>query len=157
MRRQPDAQQIAHPHLSLILRPSRGEPVSRGGFLRPARHRIIAKMLVRALIGILLLGFQVAAIAYARFVPSRYFCWAPYDMQTDYQVDVWVNGRKLEPREIRERYRRAARGTDNRSLQHVIDIFQQTEERYHQGDRALIAMRYLINGHIRGEWRWPPE
>lgn len=102
-----------------------------------------------------LLLFQVGAIVYARFVPSRYFCWAPFDMQTEYTADVEVNGRKLSAAEIRERYRRPMKGVDNRSAQHVIDMFEQAERRYHSGDDTRITLRYRINGHIDGEWRWP--
>jgi hypothetical protein len=94
-------------------------------------------------------------IGYARFVPSRYFCWAPYDMQTDYELDVAVNGRKLSPPEIRRRYRRPQKGSDNRSVQHLIDILQGYEERYGHGDRTAIVMRYCINGKELREWRWP--
>ena len=101
-----------------------------------------------------LLLFQSGAVIYARFVPSRYFCWAPFDMQTAYSADVEVNGRKLSPEEIRQRYRRGQTGVDNRSVQHVIDIFQQTEARYHRGDDTRITLRYRINGHIDGVWQW---
>ncbi len=112
-------------------------------------------MIPRLLICVAVLLFQIGAIIHARFVPARYFCWAPFDMQTEYQVEVKLGGRALSPREIQQRYRRGAKGVDNRSVQHVIDIFQQTEERYHAGDPAEIALRYQVNGHINGEWRWP--
>lgn len=112
-------------------------------------------MLVRLGVGVAFLLFQIGAIVYARFVPARYFCWAPYDMQTDYLVRVRVGGRELTPAEIRTRYRRSAKGTDNRSVQHVIDIFEQTERRYHESDPAEIELRYAVNGHVHGEWRWP--
>jgi len=102
------------------------------------------------------LAFQVGAILYARFVPARYYCWAPFDMQTEYTAEVTAGGRKLTAAEIRERYRRPARGVDNRSVQHVIDMFQQAEERYHKSDPARITIRYTINGHRHGEWNWPP-
>ena len=104
---------------------------------------------------IALLLFQLGAILYARTVPSRYFCWAPFDMQTEYTVDVDVAGRALNAREVQQRYRRPKKGIDNRSVQHVIDMFEQTERRYHHGDPARIVMRYRVNGHIDGEWRWP--
>jgi hypothetical protein len=101
-----------------------------------------------------LLLFQVVMIAYARFVPSRYFCWAPYDMQTDYQLEVTVNSSSLTSDEIRRRYRRSARGTDNRSVQHLIDIIQQSERRHHAGDSTQVLMRYRVNGKEEEEWRW---
>ena len=113
-------------------------------------------MILRFLLCSALLAFQVCAVLYARFVPSRYFCWAPFDMQTEYQAEVSVGGRKLSAKEIQQRYRRGQKGVDNRSVQHVIDIFQQTEERYHRADPAEIALKYRINGHLTGEWRWPP-
>jgi hypothetical protein len=72
-------------------------------------------------------------------------------------VTASVNGRKLSPAEIRKRYRRPAKGVDNRSVQHVIDIFEQAERRYHRDDPAEILMQYRINGHRTGEWRWPPR
>lgn len=106
---------------------------------------------------IALLLFQVGAVVYARFVPARYFCWAPFDMQTEYTADVEVNGRALTAAEIQKRYRRPKKGVDNRSAQHVIDIFEQTERRYHAGDAAKITLRYKVNGHIDGEWRWPNQ
>jgi len=112
-------------------------------------------LIARLAVGVALLVFQLGAIVWARFVPARYFCWAPYDMQTAYEVVVRCDGRELTPREIRERYRRSAKGVDNRSVQHVIDIFQQTELRYHPQDRAEIVLRYRVNGRGNGEWRWP--
>jgi hypothetical protein len=109
---------------------------------------------LRWTIGLSLLAFQLGAVAYARFVPTRYFCWAPFDMQTDYRVDVTVNGRKLTPPEVRERYRRGDRGTDNRSYQHVIDVFEQTEQRYHPGDETEIRMTYRVNGKQEQTWTY---
>ncbi len=101
--------------------------------------------------------FQLGAIVYSRFVPSRYFCWAPYDMQTEYKATVRVNGRDLAPNEIRARYRRPAQGVDNRSVQHVIDMFEQAENRYHRDDPAEIVIQYRVNGHREGVWRWPHQ
>ncbi|MEZ5352921.1 MAG: hypothetical protein R2762_09825 [Bryobacteraceae bacterium] len=117
-------------------------------------------MTIRLIPAVAWLLFQLGAIVYARFVPSRYFCWAPYDMQTEYVVQASVGGRELTPAEIRARYRRPARGVDNRSVQHVIDIFEQTEQRYHRDDPAAIVIKYVVNGHRKGEWRrgekqWP--
>ena len=103
------------------------------------------------------LAFQLGAIAYARFVPARYFCWAPYDTQTEYWVTVRRGDRQFSPDEIRQRYRRPAHGFDNRSPQNVIDMFQQAEERYHRQDPARIEMRYRVNGHVDGQWSWGPS
>jgi hypothetical protein len=112
---------------------------------------------MRTLIPILLFAFQLGAIVYARFVPTRYFCWAPYDTQTDYTATAVVNGRKLTPAQFQKRYRRSMRGFDNRSPQHVIDMLQQAEEKHTaQDDRASIVVKYRVNGKEPREWRWPP-
>ncbi len=106
-------------------------------------------------IGISLLLFQVGAIVYARFVPARYFCWAPFDMQTAYQLEVSVNGDTLTDQQIRARYRRLGRkGSDNRSPQHVIDVLQQTEERYHEADETHILLTYRVNGKEEQRWEY---
>ena len=109
---------------------------------------------MRTTIGVSILVFQLAMIVYARFVPSRYFCWAPYDVQTEYWITTDVNGRKLTDSEIRARYRRAQHGTDNRSPQHVMDILQGYEERYGRSDHARVTMRYRVNGKEERLWRW---
>jgi hypothetical protein len=96
-------------------------------------------------------------IGYARFVPARYFCWAPYDIQSEYRLDVSISGRTLTPSEIRRRYRRPKQGVDNRSIQHVMDIVQQYEESYGRSDHAQVLMRYRINGKAEQEWRYPAQ
>src|SRR5262250_2766114 len=111
---------------------------------------------MRIAIPILLFVFQLGAIAYARFVPTRYFCWAPFDIQTDYVATSIVNGHELTAPEFQKRYRRARRGFDNRSPQHVIDMLQQVEvKRAALGEKATIVMKYRVNGKEQQEWRWP--
>ena len=67
-----------------------------------------------------------------------------------------VNGHRLTAIEFRHRYRRAQRGFDNRSPEHVIDMFQQEEEkRAKLGDKAVIVMKYRVNGNGHYEWDWP--
>ena len=110
---------------------------------------------MRTVIGLAFLGFQVFMIGYARFVDSRYFCWAPYDIQTEYRLNVTVNGRPLTAKQIQARYKRPRAGADNRSPRHVIDILQGYEETYGRNDRAEIVMKYRVNGKEEQEWRWP--
>jgi len=113
---------------------------------------------MRIVIPVLLLAFQLGAILYARFVPTRYFCWAPFDTQTDYVATSIVNGHELTVAEFRERYRRPMRGFDNRSPQHVIDMLQQVEERRAAfNDRAMVVMYYRVNGKQPLRWDWPPH
>src|SRR5262245_64870093 len=108
-------------------------------------------------IGVTVLIAQVVLIAVARTTPARYFCWAPFDMQTDYRLEVTLDGRALAASEIRARYRRPATGTDNRSVQNLIDILEGYEERYAGGHKAVIRMRYRINGKEEQEWRYLPQ
>lgn len=101
----------------------------------------------------LILLVQVVTVVYARFTPARYFCWAPFDMQTDYRLQAQVGGRELTPAEIRKRYRRPAAGTDNRSVQNLIDILEGVEQR--SAEKASITMTYRINGKEEHAWRYP--
>jgi hypothetical protein len=112
---------------------------------------------VRAIAGGGILLFQIAMIGYARFVPSRYFCWAPYDIQSAYRLDVSIGGRALTPAQIRSRYRRPKQGVDNRSIQHVMDIVEQYEQTYGSADHARVVMKYRINGKEEQEWQYPPQ
>ena len=111
----------------------------------------------RTVVAIIILGAQLVLIAWSRTTMARYFCWAPFDMQTDYSVEVTLHGRKLNSAEIRQRYRRPAKGTDNRSVQNLIDVFQGYEERYAGADKAEIVMHYRINGKEEREWRYPAK
>src|ERR1700760_711680 len=111
---------------------------------------------MRIVIPLLLFAFQLGAIVYARFVPTRYFCWVPYDTQTDYVAVATVNGHRLTAAQFRQRYRRPQHGFDNRSPQHVIDMLQQVEEKQAAlGDKASIVMNYRVNGKDPQVWRWP--
>jgi hypothetical protein len=111
---------------------------------------------MRIVIPRLLFAFQLGAIVYARFVPTRYFCWAPFDTQTDYVATATVDGHQLSGSEFRKRYRRPANGFDNRSPQHVIDMLRQVEEKRAQmGEQTRIVMRYRVNGKEPREWDWP--
>ena len=76
-------------------------------------------------------------------------------MQTDYRLTVTLDGRVLTPAEIRARYRRPAQGTDNRSVQNLIDILKGYEEQYAGEHKADIVMLYRINGKEERQWRYP--
>jgi hypothetical protein len=105
-----------------------------------------------------LLAIQLLLIARSRSSASRYFCWAPFDTQTSYELTVTVPGRgRLSPREVRMRYRLDDYGRDNRSPQHLIDIVSQYEGTLGRPERADALMRYTVNGIHPGEWRWPPR
>jgi hypothetical protein len=113
--------------------------------------------MLRKILGASLLLFQLGAIGYARFVPSRYFCWAPFDAQNEFVIDARVGGRELTAEEIRRRYRRPQRGVDNRAVQHVKDIIIGYETTYGAGEGAEVVLRYRVNGGEERTWRWPQE
>ena len=108
------------------------------------------------IVPVLILAFQVGAIVHARSVTSRYFCWAPYDTQTAYSARAIVNGHLLNRKEFRQRYRRPEVGTDNRSPQNVLDMFQQREEKAEKlGDHTTMDVTYAVNGKAPQKWHWP--
>lgn len=110
----------------------------------------------RATIGTSVLMFQVAMIIYARFIPSRYFCWAPLDTDSDFAITVFVHNRALSGQEVRQRYRIPERGHEGRSIQHVKDIISQYEQTYGRADGAQVTLTYRINGVNPQRWIWPP-
>ncbi|MDE2659514.1 MAG: hypothetical protein OXI45_04825 [Acidobacteriota bacterium] len=112
--------------------------------------------MTRTLAAIALLAFQVVMIGYARFVPSRYFCWAPMDSQNLYSIAVVIDGRELGPEEIEARYRQPAQGGNWQAIQHALDKVRQYEETYGQDDDAEVVVTYTVNGHPEETWTWPP-
>ncbi len=105
--------------------------------------------------GVAVLLFQIGAIIHARFVPARYFCWAPYDAQNDYVIEVVAAGRTLSPDEIRRRYKKRAKGTDNRSIQHIKDIISGYETSYGAEENAQVTLSSRVNGGEEQSWKWP--
>lgn len=110
---------------------------------------------LKGALALLLLAGQMAAIMYARFAPTRYFSWAPYDQHTRYELSAEVGGHALTPEEIGKRYRRNWVGFDPRSPAHIWDIVEQVERRERPENRARVTMRYSVNGKMRPEWRYP--
>jgi len=106
-------------------------------------------------VGILFLGLQVVSIGYARFVPERFFCWAPYDIHTHYTVEVEIDGRKLTEREVQLRYRYRSVGWEPRSIHNVFSMISQYESTYGSADDARVTVDYAINGRPRERWTWP--
>ena len=108
----------------------------------------------RLIIGILFLLLQVAAIIYARFIPERFFCWAPYDVHTKYQVFVSIDERNLTNEEIESRYGYKMKGWEQRSIFNVISLISQYERTYGKSDNADVYMIYSINGHPEEKWTY---
>ena len=109
----------------------------------------------RRLLAVAFLAAQLGGIAWARFTPTRYFAWAPYDQISLYSVEVTVDGRALAPDEVELRYGFPLWGRDNRSMHHVLDAVRQFEETYGAGDGAQVVIRYTVNGGEEERWAWP--
>ena len=110
---------------------------------------------VRLLVGTTFLAAQLGMMVYARFNPSRYFCWAPNDYMVDYTLKVAVQGRVLTPEESRSRYRLPASQPYQNTAQHLIEIVRQYEQTYGRDDHARVRLKYRVNGREEQEWRWP--
>lgn len=105
----------------------------------------------------LFFALQLIGIAYSRFGHTRYFCWAPFDQISIYEIEASVNGRKLSPKEVRARYALEMIGRENRSIHHVFSVITQREQTYGQGDASLVRVRYQTNGKEMEEWNFSSE
>jgi hypothetical protein len=110
---------------------------------------------LRYAIGIALLLFQAGAIVYARFSPSRYFCWAPHDSQAEYRIEVVLDGEPLTEEQVASRYPLSPSGVEARSIHAVLSVVAQYEETLGRGQRALAVVTYRLNGGELKQWRWP--
>lgn len=110
-------------------------------------------MKVRFYIGILFLSLQFASIVYARFIPERFFCWAPYDSHTLFEVFVTIDGRTLSLQETEKRYGYKMKGWEQRSIDNVFSLIKQYERTYGKDDHAEVKVIYSTNGHPEKEWK----
>lgn len=113
-------------------------------------------MKVRGFIGLLFLCLQLGSIAYARFIPERFFCWAPYDEHTKFEVTVTIDGETLSAEATEDRYKYKMRGWEQRSIHNIISLISQYERTYGKDDHAEVTMIYSRNGHPEQEWRYQP-
>lgn len=102
--------------------------------------------------GVVFLLIQVLAILYARIIPERFFCWAPYDQHSYYEVYVNIEGVELTKNEILERYHYQPRGWEPRSIFNVINIVNQYESTYGKSEDAHVKIKYSINGNPEQIW-----
>ncbi|WP_179346369.1 hypothetical protein [Winogradskyella ursingii] len=109
-------------------------------------------MKLRQKIGVLFIVSQIALIIYARFVPERFFCWAPYDEHTYLDINVDVNGKKLSNEEIEKRYRYVSKGWEPRSINNVFNIVRQYESTYGKQDKTSVKIIYTTNGKEERIW-----
>jgi hypothetical protein len=96
---------------------------------------------------------QIISLAVARYIPERFFCWAPYDEHTYINVNVEINGKQLTKKEIKNRYRYKAEGWEPRSINNVFNIIEQYESTYGRNDNTNVLVKYSTNGHKERTWR----
>ena len=106
-------------------------------------------------IGFLLL--QVGSIGYARFIPERYFCWAPYDEHTYYDISVKVNGQLLSKKDTEQRYHYQAVGWEPRAIDNVFSVIRQYETSHGKDEHAKVQVLYRTNGHDEKIWSFPKQ
>lgn len=110
---------------------------------------------VRTAVLSLIFGAQVMGIVSARFLQTRYLCWAPYDQITFYRIEAEMGGRSLTPSAIGARYRLPAAGRENRSIHHVLRAIAQFESTYGGGDSVRARVVYRVNGGFEQTWTAP--
>jgi hypothetical protein len=99
---------------------------------------------------------QLASIVYAQAAGNeRYFCWAPNDYMVSYDLQVRIDGRKLNSDQARARYRLPAGHVYQNIVTHIEDQIRQYETTYGINDHAGITLKYNNNGGPEKEWRWP--
>jgi len=102
------------------------------------------------------LALQAALVVRAHVVGTRFFCWAPHDMQTEYVIEATVAGRRLDDAAIRRRYLLASHGWDSHHWRNVASVLRQREERAARAEAAAaVVLRYRVNGRPPETWRWP--
>ncbi len=105
------------------------------------------------IIGTVFLFLQIGSIFYARFIPERFFCWAPFDQHTYMEIQVTINNNELSEIEILKRYRYKAKGWEPRSIDNVFNIIEQYERTYGLHEDAEVFIKYSTNRHQEENWK----
>ncbi len=108
----------------------------------------------KAVIVITFLAIQLALVIWARFIPERWFCWAPHDSYVDYELTVIVNGKELTDKEISQRFVRDRVYREVRAAGNAMDIIKQHCRTYGKNDETRVIMNYKINGIQQEPWIW---
>lgn len=116
-----------------------------------------SKITGRRIFLIIFFTLQVLGIVIGRFTSTKYFCWAPYDEISFYDIDVSIDGQKLDDEQISARYRKPEYGRENRSIHNLISIIKQYETTYGKGDNARVELSFIKNGHSEKTWSWPED
>jgi len=117
----------------------------------------------RLVVGAALLALQIVFVVRARFVESRYFCWAPFHSEARYTFNATVDGRALRDDEIARRYALARLYWDPTSrtdwelnaIAHILDTIRATEAALPTSERATVVVTWRVNGRPPAQWRSP--
>ncbi len=104
-------------------------------------------------IGVLFLLVQLGSVIYARFIPERFFCWAPYDEHTYYRIDVTIDGELLSFDDVKSRYHYLPEGWEPRCIDNIFSLVQQYESTYGKAEDAEVKITYTTNGKTEKIWR----
>jgi hypothetical protein len=113
-------------------------------------------MNIRYKLGVFFMIIQIILIVTARFIPERFFCWAPFDEHSHIDINVIINGRELTDNEIEKRYRYVSKGIEPRSINNVFNLITQYESTYGKNDNADVEVNYSVNGHKERKWKFEP-
>ena len=112
-------------------------------------------MRIRTIIGLLFIGLQCISVLIARFIPEKFFCWAPYDEHTLIRTKILDDGKELSEVEIDERYRYRMNDWEPRTVNNVFNLITQYETTYGKDDDVIIIINYSRNGKAEKTWVYP--
>jgi hypothetical protein len=112
---------------------------------------------IRTILATTYLLLQIVMLVYARIEPDAYFHWAPFDTQSEYRISVKIDGRVLSSEEVSQRYQEPSQGIDFHSIEHLLQLVRQYESTYGKKDKAIVMVRYRINGGAMKHWLWPTD
>lgn len=109
-------------------------------------------MKYRVTFSVLFILTQIVLIVYARYTPLRFFCWAPYDIHTKYEINAIINDSIYGPKQLESRYNYSMEGWEQRSIHNIFYIIEQYENTYGKYDSVEVKALYSINGRKEEEW-----
>lgn len=109
----------------------------------------------RSTLAIAFLLLQAALMVRAHVVGTRFFSWAPHDMQTEFFITATLDGRPLDDAAIRARYLLPSHGWDSHHWRNVASVLHAREARAAKTDHAQVHLRYRVNGRPPETWSWP--
>ena len=101
----------------------------------------------------ILISSQFAGIFEGRFSHETFWSWAPHDAIIEYRLRVEKGGRRLLPREIRQRYGLLAQGRRHEPAEDLIAVIRTREER-EESPGTRVTAQISTNGGPFVKWQW---